>query len=67
MANNKFQEAISEIVRTRRTNQNIKKRIDKNDEVLAKAAKLLRETGVRPYTRRKKFNRTQHKAVAQLN
>lgn len=49
---NKVQILITEIERVDKTRKTMMKRMRKQGEVLNKAKKLLRETGIRPYHKR---------------
>lgn len=61
---NRFQEAISEIARARKTNLTVRKRLEKHDQVLEMAARLLRESGVRPYVKRDKPPKKKRRTIS---
>jgi hypothetical protein len=52
---NKVQTLITEITRVQKTRKTMLKRMHREDQILLKAKKALREIGVRPYRRRNKI------------
>lgn len=49
---NKVQTLITEINRIQKTRKTMRKRLNREDEILMKAKKVLRDIGVRPYHKR---------------